>query len=321
MFETNCRPTVRASDADSCVSPWTILKFVLNCLLYCDAANFDQESCSCPRNAAGPVSGPAKPSDAVLQLTASTPAMPRALRRTRDRRRRDRRGDCRQRARARCSFHYFILWMPACFVVRTVRRRSAAGVITQRCVCHVNGPGPPHPCRRRASDKSVRAAQLRASTQPAVSRNWRKRVALPSRNVQTWTNGTSSSLPGSLRAAAVAPEHDHLVAGVEELVRIGAELVPPLLVQRLEDRARDLGEAAVEAAVRQALRLVPLDLRVHVGDARRPGRRGRTPRTSGGRWRRCVIGLAHAEPTSVFLPRGSELEDREAGAFDVAARA
>src|SRR6187549_2339158 len=62
-FETNCRPTVRASEAESCVSPWTILKFVLNCRLYCCAANRDQETCSCPRNAAGPVSGPANPSD------------------------------------------------------------------------------------------------------------------------------------------------------------------------------------------------------------------------------------------------------------------
>ena len=75
-FETNCRPTVRASEAESCVSPWTILKFVSNCLLYCDAANFDQESCSCPRNAAGPVSGPAKPSDAPLQSIAPSAVGP-----------------------------------------------------------------------------------------------------------------------------------------------------------------------------------------------------------------------------------------------------
>src|SRR5687767_5634837 len=75
-FETNCRPTVRASAAESCVSPWTILKFVLNCLLYCDAANLDQESCSCPRNAAGPVSGPAKPSEGPLQLIASSAVGP-----------------------------------------------------------------------------------------------------------------------------------------------------------------------------------------------------------------------------------------------------
>src|SRR5687768_8112469 len=75
-FETNCRPTVRASAAESCVSPWTILKFVLNCRLYCAAANLDQESCSCPRKAAGPVSGPAKPSEGLLQLIAASAVTP-----------------------------------------------------------------------------------------------------------------------------------------------------------------------------------------------------------------------------------------------------
>src|SRR5829696_2990478 len=75
-FETNCRPTVRASEAESCVSPWTILKFVLNWRLYWAAANFDQEICSCPRNAAGPVNGPANPSDGPLQLIAEIAVAP-----------------------------------------------------------------------------------------------------------------------------------------------------------------------------------------------------------------------------------------------------
>src|SRR5829696_8745585 len=71
-FETNCRPTVRASEAESCVSPWTILKFVLNWRLYWAAANFDQEICSCPRNADGPVNA----SDGPLQLIAEIAVAP-----------------------------------------------------------------------------------------------------------------------------------------------------------------------------------------------------------------------------------------------------
>src|SRR5688500_18147613 len=75
-FETNCLPTVRASDAESWVSPWTILKLVLFWALNCFRANRDQESCSCPRNAAGPVRGPANPSDAARQLIASAAVGP-----------------------------------------------------------------------------------------------------------------------------------------------------------------------------------------------------------------------------------------------------
>src|SRR5918998_786225 len=50
-FDTNRRPTVRASDADSCESPRTTLNLVRLARLYCDTANRDHDSCSCPRNA------------------------------------------------------------------------------------------------------------------------------------------------------------------------------------------------------------------------------------------------------------------------------
>jgi mannose-6-phosphate isomerase-like protein (cupin superfamily) len=64
----------------------------------------------------------------------------------------------------------------------------------------------------------------------------------------------------------VAPDHDDLVTGLEELVGPGRELLPPLLVERVEDVRPNLVEAVIEAAVRQALRLVPLDLGVHVAE-------------------------------------------------------
>src|SRR6476660_6976973 len=64
----------------------------------------------------------------------------------------------------------------------------------------------------------------------------------------------------------IAPNHDDLVAGVEELVGHGREIVPPLIVERVEDVRPDLVEAAVEPAVRQTLRLVPLDRRIHVAE-------------------------------------------------------
>ena len=74
-----------------------------------------------------------------------------------------------------------------------------------------------------------------------------------------WTNGTSRSLPVSFATPAVAPEHDDLVAGVEELVGHRGELRPPVAVERVEDVRPDLGEAAIGPAVGQSLRLLPLD--------------------------------------------------------------
>src|SRR4029453_2736796 len=75
--------------------------------------------------------------------------------------------------------------------------------------------------------------------------------------------GDVELLAGALRDTAVAPEANDLVAGVEELRRDGRELVPPLLVERVEDVAPHVLEAVVRTAVRQALRLLPLDVRVH----------------------------------------------------------
>ena len=42
---------------------------------------------------------------------------------------------------------------------------------------------------------------VKASTQPRVSVNWWNRTACPSRNRQTWANGTSSGLPVSFAVA------------------------------------------------------------------------------------------------------------------------
>jgi quercetin dioxygenase-like cupin family protein len=69
-----------------------------------------------------------------------------------------------------------------------------------------------------------------------------------------------------LRNSPVAADHDDVRAGVEELVGLGGELVPPLVVERIEDVSPHLGEPAVEAAVGQSLGLVPLDVRVHVAE-------------------------------------------------------
>ena len=76
-------------------------------------------------------------------------------------------------------------------------------------------------------------------------------------------------LPRLLRRAAVAPEDDDLVAGVEKLVRHGRELRPPVAVERVEDVGAHLGDAVVDAAMREPLRLLPLDGVVHVGEDRR----------------------------------------------------
>lgn len=66
----------------------------------------------------------------------------------------------------------------------------------------------------------------------------------------------------------VATDHHDLVTGVEKLVRDGGEVVPPLVVQRVEDVPSNLVEAVVEPTVRQALSLMPLDLPVHVAEHR-----------------------------------------------------
>ena len=72
----------------------------------------------------------------------------------------------------------------------------------------------------------------------------------------------------ALRDAAIAPHDDHLRPGVEELLGVGGELVPPLLVERVEDVSTHLVEAVIEPAVRQTLGLMPFDLRMHVGHYR-----------------------------------------------------
>jgi quercetin dioxygenase-like cupin family protein len=71
-----------------------------------------------------------------------------------------------------------------------------------------------------------------------------------------------------LRDPSVAAHDDHFRPGIEEFLGIGGELVPPLLVERVEDVPTYLVEAAVEPAVRQTLGLVPFDLRMHVGHDR-----------------------------------------------------
>src|SRR5581483_8246183 len=68
---------------------------------------------------------------------------------------------------------------------------------------------------------------------------------------------------GLLPAAGVAADDHDVVAAAEELGRRGVEVLPPFLVQRVEDRGADVRETLVDAAVGEALRLVPLDVVVH----------------------------------------------------------
>ena len=70
----------------------------------------------------------------------------------------------------------------------------------------------------------------------------------------------------ALRPAPVAADHDDLIVVADELVGHGAELVPPVRVEWVEDVPPHLGEASVDAAMRQALRLLPDDVLVHVAD-------------------------------------------------------
>src|SRR5689334_5148600 len=75
--------------------------------------------------------------------------------------------------------------------------------------------------------------------------------------------GNVELLAGSLRDAAVTPDHDDLVAAVDELLGVGRELRPPVAVERIEDVAPHLVETLVVAAMWQPLRLVPLDVGGH----------------------------------------------------------
>ena len=93
--------------------------------------------------------------------------------------------------------------------------------------------------------------------------NWWKRTALPSANFQTCANGHVERLAAGLRPGGVAPEHDDVVVAAEDLARHGVEVLPPLLVERVEDRGADGREAVVDAAVAEALGLVPDDGVVH----------------------------------------------------------
>src|SRR4029079_5933548 len=68
---------------------------------------------------------------------------------------------------------------------------------------------------------------------------------------------------GLLPDCGIAPEDDHVVAHADHLLRVGAEVVPPALAERVEDRRAHGRHAVVDAAVRKALRLVPLDVVVH----------------------------------------------------------
>ena len=71
-------------------------------------------------------------------------------------------------------------------------------------------------------------------------------------------------LPGLLRHTPVAPQHDHLITRIEEFFRHSGELGPPVTVEWVEHVRPDLCEAAVRPAVRESLRLLPLDPLVHV---------------------------------------------------------
>ena len=77
--------------------------------------------------------------------------------------------------------------------------------------------------------------------------------------------GNVQLFAGALRSPSIPAHDDHLRPGVEELLRVGGELVPPLLVEWVEDVSTHLGEPVVEPTVRKTLGLMPLDLRMHVG--------------------------------------------------------
>ena len=70
-------------------------------------------------------------------------------------------------------------------------------------------------------------------------------------------------LAGGLGASGVAPDRDDVVVAGEHLFGDGVEVLPPLLVDRVEDGRAHRGQAVVDAAVRQSLGLVPDDRVVH----------------------------------------------------------
>src|SRR5438045_7819445 len=69
-FEVNCWVTVVACAGFSWVSPWVIEIFVLLARLSLATASCAKCSCSWPRNATGPVSGPSMPIVATHDLVA-----------------------------------------------------------------------------------------------------------------------------------------------------------------------------------------------------------------------------------------------------------
>src|SRR5262249_1063732 len=69
-FEVNCWVTVVACFGSSWVSPWTIEIFVWLARLSFRTASCAKCSCSCPRTATGPVSGPSMPTEATHGLVA-----------------------------------------------------------------------------------------------------------------------------------------------------------------------------------------------------------------------------------------------------------
>src|SRR5215510_7299329 len=78
-FEVNCWVTVVACFGSSWVSPWTIEIFVLLTRLSLATASCAKCSCSCPRTATGPVSGPSMPTEATHGLVAPPALLPLLL--------------------------------------------------------------------------------------------------------------------------------------------------------------------------------------------------------------------------------------------------
>src|SRR5581483_2340280 len=68
---------------------------------------------------------------------------------------------------------------------------------------------------------------------------------------------------GRLRPGRVPADHDDVVAQADHLVRVRPEVLPPLVVDRVEHRLPHRLEAVVDAAVRQPLGLVPDDVVGH----------------------------------------------------------
>ena len=115
-----------------------------------------------------------------------------------------------------------------------------------------------------AMRSGVRSAS--ASTQLRVSVNWWKRTALPSRELPDVRERDVERLAGGLRAGGVAADRDHVVVTGEELRR-GRRRSPPTSARRSGRRRRPARrQAVVDAAVGEALGLVPDDRVVHHGE-------------------------------------------------------